>query len=200
MTSTSGDRRKGFRSFLVEPYKQVRIGLFFLIINLMFSVLLFFAIGYIFHDIFEAQASIFNLTGYENAITFEKYTVPMTAIGVLIALFILTTLVVSVRYTHGIYGPLVSINRFLDDMLAGRYPNPISMRNSDQLVDLATKLNLIRERVLVDKRGAAMTSIHRFLDDLVEGKTPTPLSFRDEDPHVELAKKLNRLAEAHTKQ
>jgi signal transduction histidine kinase len=98
-----------------------------------------------------------------------------------------------VRYTHEIYGPLVSIHRYLDDVLSGRTPSPIQLRESDQLKDLATKLNKVAERVGTDQRAGPLTAIHRYVDELVEGKNPSPIKLRDTDYFGELAEKLNKL-------
>src|SRR5690606_23456153 len=125
----------------------------------------------------------------ESMMTARKFFVPMSVGGGLIVLFIVTTILVSVRYTHEIYGPLVSIHRYLDDILTGRSPGPIQLRESDQLKDLADKLNSFAERVGESKRAGAMKAIHRFLDEAAAGETPEPIRLRDGDPFAELAAK-----------
>jgi hypothetical protein len=186
-------RRRGFQGWFVEPYKQVRLGLMFLLVNFCFSILIIGVFGYYVFDIYDAVATYFKLSGEESAMTMQKFGVPIASGGSLILLFVITTILVSVRYTHEIYGPLVSIHRYLDDILNGRAPNPIQLRESDQLQDLANKLNSVAERMSVDNRAGPMVSIHRYLDELLEGKTPTPLKLRDNDHYAELADKLNRL-------
>lgn len=186
-------RRRGFQGWFVEPYKQVRLGLMFLLVNFCFSILIIGVFGYYVFDIYDAVATYFKLSGEESAVTMQKFGFPIAIGGGLILLFVITTILVSVRYTHEIYGPLVSIHRYLDDVLNGRAPNPIQLRESDQLKDLANKLNSVAERMSVDNRAGPMISIHRYLDELLEGKSPTPLKLRDNDHYAELADKLNRL-------
>jgi len=120
--------------------------------------------------------------------------VPIIACASLIVLFVLTTIIVSVRYTHEIYGPLVSIHRYLDEVLAGTVPQRIQLRESDQLQDLANKLNSVAERLAVDQRAGTMIAVYRFLDELSEGKHPNPIKIRDNDRLSELVEKLNRVA------
>lgn len=187
-------RRRGFVSWFVEPYKQVRLGLMFLLVNFVFAALIISVFGYYVIDMYSAVATYFKLSGAESQVTMQKFGVPM-AMGVgLIFLFIVTTLMVSVRYTHHIYGPLVSIHRYLDDVLGGRAPGPIQLRESDQLKDLATKLNQMAERLVKDDRAGPFVQMNRFLDDLIAGKKPTPIKLRDNDHFSELAGKLNTLA------
>jgi hypothetical protein len=90
--------------------------------------------------------SYFELSGQDAALVWSKYLWPLGVAALLVVSFIGTTLYVSVRYTHEIYGPLVSIHRFLDEILEGSSPAPLVLRQSDQLKDLATKLNQLAER------------------------------------------------------
>ena len=190
----SKSRRRGFQSWFVEPYKQVRLGLMFLLVNFCFSFMIIGVFGYYVFDIYDAVATYFKLSGDESQMTLQKFGVPVAIGGALILLFVITTILVSVRYTHDIYGPLVSIHRYLDDILSGRTPTPIQLRESDQLKDLAEKLNSVAERLATDQRAGPLVSIHRYLDDLLDGRAPTPLKLRDNDHFAELAAKLNKLA------
>jgi hypothetical protein len=188
-------RRRGFKSWFVEPYKQVRLGLMFLLVNFVFATLIIGVFGYYVLDIYDTVVTYFKLSGNESAMTLQKFSVPMMIGSALILLFVLTTILVSVRYTHGIYGPLVSINRYLDDLLAGRSPQVINLRESDQLQDLARKLNSVAERLANDQRAGPLISVYRFLDDINAGKKPEPIKLRDNDHFGELASKLNQAFE-----
>ena len=75
-----------------------------------------------------------------------KFLQPLLlAAGFLFLLFIVVTLYLSVTYTHKFYGPLVSINRFLDELNEGKNPEPIQLRTNDQLQDLAERLNRLSQ-------------------------------------------------------
>ena len=188
-------RRRGFRSLLVEPFEQVKLGLLFLLVNTLFAVLMLGTFGWYVWDIYKAVSVYFQLSHQESELALAKFYLPVGIILGLVLLFVATTLYVSIRYTHEIYGPLVSIHRFLDDLLGGRKPPTITLRESDQLQDLAGKLNNIAERMIEDNRGGPMVAIHRFLDDLNSGRKPTPLALREGDHYRELAAKLNALSE-----
>ena len=187
-------RRRGFASWFVEPYKQVRLGLVIVLVNFLFAFLIFGVFGYYAWDMYEAVSVYFKLSEGENLVTMQKFSVPIIACASLIVLFVLTTILVSVRYTHEIYGPLVSIHRYLDEVLAGTVPQRIQLRESDQLQDLANKLNSVAERLAADQRAGTMIAVYRFLDELSEGKHPNPIKIRDNDRLSELVEKLNRVA------
>jgi hypothetical protein len=198
MASSKG-RRRGFQGWFVDPYKQVRLGLMFLLVNFCFAVLFIGVFGYYVYEMYDAVTTYFQLSGAENTATMHKFAVPLVIGSGLILLFVVTTILVSVRYTHEIYGPLVSIHRYLDDVLSGRTPTPIQLRESDQLKDLATKLNKVAERVGTDQRAGPLTAIHRFIDELNDGKSPAPIKLRETDYFSDLADKLNILGAKNKK-
>ena len=187
-------RRRGFVSWFVEPYKQVRLGLVFLLVNFVFAALILGVFGYYIWEVYQAVSVYFKLSAGENLVAMQKFSVPLIACASLILLFVAATILVSVRYTHEIYGPLVSIHRYLDEVLAGSVPQKIQLRESDQLQDLANKLNSVAERLAVDQRAGTMITIYRFLDDLAEGKNPQPIKIRENDRLIELVEKLNKVA------
>ncbi len=166
----------------------------FLILNLVFSALIFAIFGYYILDIYDAVASYFHLSNDQSQLILAKFRTPIIVGAGLIALFIITTLSVSIKYTHQIYGPLVSIHRFLDNILEGRRGEPLHLRESDQLKDLATKLNIVAELLGDDKRQTTLMPVYRFLDELLAGQHPQALKLRDSDQLQLLSEKLNALA------
>ena len=186
--------RRKWRSLLVEPFEQVKLGLIFLTVNCLFATLILGVFGYYVYDIYKAVSVYFQMTQQESYLTIYKFVVPLSAAIGLIVVFVGVTLYASIKYTHEIYGPLVSIHRFLDELLQGQKPSIINLRESDQLQDLANKLNNIAERMIDDQRSGPMVQVHRFVDDMLAGKKPAPLQLRDSDHFKELASKLNTLA------
>lgn len=136
-------RRTGFSSIIVEPYMQVKLGLFILILNLVFACSIATVFYYYVTDIFDALSLYFKLDEAESLVTWEKLRLPLLVCGSLLIIFLALTLFVTARYTHQIYGPLVSINKFLDNALAGKKPELLKLRSSDQLNELAEKINAL---------------------------------------------------------
>jgi hypothetical protein len=139
-------RRGGVRSKLVEPYFQIKLGLMFIIVNLLFSVLFAGVVWWVLSDVFESLKTYFELTGGDATLTLGKLSTPLILVGVLVLAFVATTFYVAVHYTHKIYGPLVSINRFIDEMVEGRSPSKLALRDGDELQDLVLKLNILADK------------------------------------------------------
>jgi hypothetical protein len=148
MVNSKG-RRGGVRAKLVEPYFQIKLGLMFIVVNILFSLLIGGVVYWVLSDVFLAVKTYFQLTGGDAALTMGKLSTPMIIIGSIVLLFVVTTFYVAVHYTHKIYGPLVSINRFVDELLEERVPSKLALRDGDELQDLAGKLNELADKLRV---------------------------------------------------
>jgi len=146
-------RRGGLGSMLVEPYVQVRLGLMIVMLNLVFAVLMACVFGYYIWDVFKAMETYFQLNQAESLVTWSKFAWPLAAGGLLVTVFIGLTFYITIKYTHKIYGPLISVHRFLDVILEGGKPEPLKLRNNDELGGLVEKLNQVYEKLSVISQG-----------------------------------------------
>ena len=140
-------RRGGLGSMLVEPYIQIRLGLMIVVLNLVFAVLIAGVFGFYIWDVFKAMETYFQLNQAESLLTWSKFIWPLAAGGLLVFVFIGLTFFITVKYTHKIYGPLISVYRFLDEIIEGNKPQPLKLRTHDELGDLVNKLNLVYEKL-----------------------------------------------------
>ncbi|MBP6219065.1 MAG: hypothetical protein KA436_10810 [Oligoflexales bacterium] len=187
---------------LIEPYRQLKFGVIFLLINFVYSCFILALFGYFLWDMHDVISEYFKLDEIQRSITAQKFAVPFFFGLSLIVLFILNTLWISVRLTHQFYGPLISIHRFLDDLIANRSISPITLRKNDQLQEVAARLNQLSEQLRA-RNSAQYDESHKlilsFLSDLLAGKVPTPLNLADGDYFKETASKLNQLAKLKMK-
>ena len=179
---------------LIEPYKQLRFGLMFVFVNVVFATLMVAVFGYYLWDVFGAITEYFKLDPNQQMVTASKFMVPFSVGLVLFALFIFFTLYLSAKYTHQIYGPLVSVRRFVEELLAGKKPSPIKLRAGDQLHDLVDRLNLLSDSYSVPGSSPSVDALTQFVDTLLAGREPRALALKDEDPLKGLSAKLNQLA------
>ena len=190
-------RRGGLKAWFVDPYKQIKLGLIFLLLNLFFALAIFGVFGYYLWDIYSSVTTYFELSGVESSNILLKLSVPATVGAILLSIFIILTLLISVRYTYRIYGPLISIHRYLDDILAGEQTSPLVLRNKDELKTLAQKLNtLVETRIAVNPNASsALLPIYRHLDQLLADENPPPLTLRGDDRLEAFADKINLLVQ-----
>ena len=179
---------------LIEPYQQIRFGLVFLLLNFIFSTLVLGVFGYYMWDMFSAIKEIFLLKDPQLQMVASKFAVPATLGLIIIIGFIVSTFYFATRYTHQIYGPLVSIRKFLDQIIAGANPQAISIRKTDQLQDLVSRLNIIAQQYSESSNTSSIKKICDYIDSIDKNqKAPAP-SLNTSDPLYEISKKIEQLA------
>ena len=136
------DRRLG--STIIEPFKQFKIGIYVVVLTLLFTGLALILFMYSFWQQYQHVMSIFEVVDPKmqwELITNDVFRSNVIKVFLLFSLFILIVMAVVFRITHRYYGPLISIERFVDKVADGDYSHRISIRRSDEMARLVGKLN-----------------------------------------------------------
>lgn len=177
---------------LIEPYKQLRFGIVFLILNFLFSTVMIGVFAYFLWDVYGAVTVYFNLDSEQNVVVAKKFLYPLSINLIVYLAFIFSTLYLSVRFTHQFYGPLVSIRRFFDELIAGKNPSPIRLRSSDQLHDVVDKINTFAQAPTSSPSN--IEALIRCVDQALEGAEVQLPTLDEKDPLKPLAMKIMQVS------
>lgn len=148
MVIVSQEYKRSMRSFLLEPLKQVRIGLYFIGLTFGFTALL---VGLFLNVMYDQHQRTMQLLEMSDGSTFwDLFANPIVftgllQIGIALGLFFLVTLATSIVLTHRIYGPLISIRRHIGQLKRGAFESRVRIRRRDELHGLADDLNQLAE-------------------------------------------------------
>lgn len=133
-------KARSIKNFFIEPFAQVRMGAYVLTISLLFIVLITLLVAKAFLAQYEVLLQIDQTSAWERLLA-DTFNRGSTELAVVLMLYIVVLFLVVIRMTHRIYGPLVSINRFVDDLAKGSYEKRCTIRKDDDLQILCAKLN-----------------------------------------------------------
>lgn len=141
-------RRGGLFSTAVEPFKQLKIGVYVIVISLVFVAIIATIFTLSFKEQYEQVLGLFNVV--DNSAKWEfilNDVFKKNAIRIAVALvsYIVILIYIIFKMTHKIYGPLVSIERFVKKIEKGDYGSRLKIRDRDDLVRLVGKLNQMSE-------------------------------------------------------
>lgn len=147
-----GQNRRSVKNVLVSPKQQLRYS-FVLVIGSCISLTLF--VGVL---IFQINQTITTL-GIAYRLDPEVIDAIQKSLNsalwmamVLAGLTIISSLALSIRLSHKIYGPVVAIKRYLETLMGGDYKARLTLRQGDDLLDLRDALNQLAETL--EKRHA----------------------------------------------
>jgi len=158
--------RRNFWSLIIEPFKQIKFGMYVIALSVAFVGICALMFVSAFRDQYQHVMKIFNVVD-ESA----KWTLVVNdifirnaiIIGVVFVAYLGALMGVIFRLTHRYYGPLVSIERFVDNITAGNYDKRAKIRDKDELQRLVAKLNLMAE-ALERRHGKKASDAHQVTD------------------------------------
>ncbi len=140
--------RRTLRSTVVEPFKQIKFGVYVMIVSFAFLVAAAVMIGFAFYQQYAHVMEIFSVvdpsTKWE-LVTNDIFYANAIKLILLCLVFVAVLFTVVFKMTHKFYGPLIGIERFIDQMTLGDYSKRVVIRRGDELQKLANKLNLMAE-------------------------------------------------------
>ena len=146
--SLRGDRST--KALIIEPFKQVKLGLYVLAVSLAFVIMTALIFLNAFSEQYRHVMEIFQVVDPKlqwEVVTNDVFFTNVVRILALLAAFIIVMMVVVFRVTHKYYGPLVAIEKFVDGIAEGEYSRRVVIRKGDELQDLVRRLNSMAEKL-----------------------------------------------------
>ena len=132
------------KSTLVEPFKQIKFGLYVISISIAFLCIAAWLFVSAFTQQYQHVMEIFSVVDPNQQwalVTNDVFYSNAKKLGLLFFAYLAILFTVVFRMTHRYYGPLVSIERFVHQMIDGDYRRRVVIRKGDELQKLANLLN-----------------------------------------------------------
>ena len=146
----SSSNSRSLQNLLVEPFRQIHFGLYMIAFGVVFSLVVLSIFLNSFFSQYEQLMSIFKVVDQELKWELILNDVFYDSIfKIMIAFFLLGLggFLLILRLTHRYYGPLVSIERFVESIEKGDFKARITLRKKDELKSLVKKLNKMAESI-----------------------------------------------------
>lgn len=148
-TATDLERaRRSLRSTVIEPFKQIKFGLYVIGVSVAFVGICALMFVVAFNEQYNHVMTIFHVVDPSRQwelVTNDVFYTNAIRIGAMLTLFIAVMFTMVFKLTHRYYGPLVSIERFVEQVTDGDYTVRCKIREKDELHDLVSKLNHMAE-------------------------------------------------------
>ena len=172
MDSFDGVAKRKLSNFLLKPMLQSKIGIYFILISLLFSASVGSIIYYNFSDLFYSVLQLTDAPQEVGAIIKHYWSSVESWIMLCIIVYVATTVVISIWYTHRFVGPAVAFLRHLNEINAGNYTYRTHLRRGDAFAELANGLNKASEALEISHRSAKL--------DIEPGITVEPATDSDD--------------------
>ena len=143
---------RSIKNMLIDPLVQVRLGLYSILLAVIFSAVVCYILYANFNNFAEVMMELTDV-GDEVPALFMTYMADATWwLVIAIAVFLILNIAISVFFTHKLIGPTVAFSRHLNGLIAGDYSVRVILRKGDSFADIAEKLNKLAEKLESGKR------------------------------------------------
>lgn len=75
----------------------------------------------------------------------QSISLALTLILLLAGLFSIASIFIGIYFSHRVFGPLIPLQRHIEELRSGNYSSRVHLRKSDELVELERSLNGLAE-------------------------------------------------------
>jgi len=150
-------KRRTFRAYLVEPFKQIRFGLHVVMVSLSFAAIFAYVFLEAFREQYQQVFDFFNVADQAAMVENDIFIRNKLKLTLTIVAFVAVTLFVVIRRTHRMYGPMISMMRFVAELKKGNYAVRIHIRPHDDFHNFVAELNALAVE-LQKKHGTAQNN------------------------------------------
>ena len=142
-----GKNPRSIRNYALQPYLQVKLGLYTIFLSLMFSLAVMLIL---YSNLGGLTDVVMQLTGVPDEVNelMAEYIAPAKLQIVLVSLFyIVINICVTVLYTHKLVGPTIAFRRHLQMIADGKLQYRTVLRSGDAFTELAEDLNRLSSQL-----------------------------------------------------
>jgi hypothetical protein len=147
-----GKAKRRVRNFVLQPLLQVKVGLYFILVSLLFATALALIIYYNFGGLVNSIVLLTDAEEEVRELFLDYWKGTQLWIYFSFAVYLLASIGLSVFYTHRMVGPTFAFRRHIRSIAEGRYHVRTHLRKGDAFSEVADELNHLSE-VMERTRG-----------------------------------------------
>lgn len=137
--------RRAPSGILIRPRQQFKYAFILVAGGIIAQSLVIGAMAYFINSTIANVIDTHHLDPEVGATITHAITLSMSLLMIIAVAFALVAVLIGVRLSHRIYGPLVPFTRHIDQLKDGHYSARINLRRTDDLVELKDALNDLAE-------------------------------------------------------
>lgn len=139
--------QRKFSNFLLQPLLQVRLGLYAIVLSIVFGLGVFTIIYVNFYKFYDLVLELTDLR--EEVTEILKGQIQDMVIWLLLALFayFIVTVGISIFFTHRLIGPTYAFRRHIKELSRGNYKSRVTLRKGDAFTEVADDLNELAQKL-----------------------------------------------------
>lgn len=150
-----GKAKRKAKNFLLQPLLQVKIGLYAIILSILFSIAMFAILWSNFSGLINSIVLMTDAEDEVREIFMQYWKGTQLWLYLTVAIYLIATVGMSVLYTHKLVGPTIAFRRHIRSIAEGRYNARTYLRKGDAFAEVADELNRLSEMMERSRGGGS---------------------------------------------
>lgn len=145
--------RRKVRNVLLQPMLQSKLGIYCIVLSVVFAVALGLVLYFNFSGLVTAILELTDAPEEMREVITDYWQGVQLWIYLMFGVYLVSTIAVSIWYTHRLVGPTVAFVRHLNRLTDGNYDTRTYLRKGDAFCDVADALNRLSAKLEQGKSG-----------------------------------------------
>lgn len=142
-----GKAKRSIKNYFLQPLLQVKLGMYCIILSVVFSAALGLILYTNFADLIESVVLMTDLEDDVRDLFMTYWKSTQVWIYLVFIVYLVSTISVSVIYTHRLIGPTIAFKRHVRSLIDGRFNARTYLRKGDAFMELGDELNTLSEKL-----------------------------------------------------
>ena len=150
---TGGKPKRRLRNFVLQPLLQVKIGLYTIVMSVVFAAAMAYILYYNFNDLVTTIIDLTDAKDDVRELLMDYWSKTRIWIYLCCSVYLFAVVTVSVIMTHRLVGPTVAFRRHVRSLAEGQFHVRTYLRKGDAFIEVAEELNRLSE-LMEKSRGS----------------------------------------------
>ncbi len=142
-----GKAKRRVRNFVLQPLLQIKIGLYSIVLSLFFAAALAWIVYYNFAGLVNSVVLLTDAEDEVRELFMDYWRGTQIWVYACFLIYIVSTVTLSILYTHKLVGPTIAFKRHLRALREGRFNARTYLRKGDAFSEVAHELNRLSEQL-----------------------------------------------------
>lgn len=144
-SAISTKAKRTVKNYLLQPLLQVKLGLYCIILAVLFAVALGAILYFNFAGLINSIILMTDAEAEVRDIFLSYWRDTQMWLYLSVGVYLVATVAISVVYTHKLVGPTIAFRRHLRNLAEGRFNSRTHLRRGDAFSEVADELNHLSE-------------------------------------------------------
>lgn len=147
MQKSGNFHKRRIKNYLLQPFLQIRLGLYCILLALVFVAAILGTAYWQFNDLFTLLLEMSDVKDEVLQVFHSQVRGILLNLLFIALAYVVVTIIVSIFYTHRLVGPTIAFRRQIQLLKDKKFDSRVTLRSGDAFIEVSLALNALAEQL-----------------------------------------------------